>query len=147
MLTGHTASWKLFLPKRWKDPNHVPDTSTGPKYHDHGMTMAHVIHNTSIVILHSRIAYSIPQWYDIVQLPSSCSAETCRLAAMKTASITSKYLGYCPDGRIIAPQFAFCIFISAKALLGMSLWRLCPIVHQTTERASGFSHANVYWLP
>lgn len=108
----------MFLPKRWKDPNHVPDTSTGPKYHDHGMTLAHVMHNTSIIILHSRIAYSIPRWYDIIQLPSSCSAETCRLAAIQTTSITAKYLSFCPDGIIVAPQFAFCIFISAKALLG-----------------------------
>lgn len=108
----------MFLPKRWKDPTHVPCESTGPKYHDHGMTLAHVMHNTSIIILHSRIAYSIPQWYDIVQLPSSASAETCRLAAIETTGITAKYLSFCPDGILVAPQFAFCTFITAKVLLG-----------------------------
>ncbi|KAH6962502.1 hypothetical protein BKA56DRAFT_597818 [Ilyonectria sp. MPI-CAGE-AT-0026] len=139
--------WKLFLPKRWKDPNHVPDTSTGPKYHDHGMTLAHVMHNTSIVILHSRIAYSIPQWYNIVQLPSSSSAETCRLAAMKTASITSKYLDFCPEGSIVAPQFAFCIFINAKVLLihrrhynlpiQSEFWTMVDLLQQMATRWAG----------
>ncbi|CAG9983161.1 unnamed protein product [Clonostachys byssicola] len=111
-------SWKIFLPTRWKDPNRVPNTSTGPKYHDHGMTLAHITHNTSIIILHSLIAYSVPRWYNLVQLPSSSSAETCRLAAIETTSIVGKYLSFCPEGLIVAPQLTFCVFISGKALLG-----------------------------
>ncbi|CAH0050399.1 unnamed protein product, partial [Clonostachys solani] len=134
--------WKIFLPTRWKDPNRVPNTSTGPKYHDHGMTLAHITHNTSIIILHSLIAYSVPRWYNLVQLPSSSSAETCRLAAIETTSIVGKYLSFCPEGLIVAPQLTFCVFISAKAhcynvVLADEFWHIIKILEQMARRWAG----------
>uniref|UniRef100_A0A8H7N700 Xylanolytic transcriptional activator regulatory domain-containing protein n=1 Tax=Bionectria ochroleuca TaxID=29856 RepID=A0A8H7N700_BIOOC len=52
--------WKMFLPRKWSDPNRAPNTSTGPRDLDHNMTLAHVTHNTSMILLHHRIAYPPP---------------------------------------------------------------------------------------
>ncbi|KAF4978139.1 hypothetical protein FZEAL_5437 [Fusarium zealandicum] len=109
--------WKMFLPKKWRDPNRAPNTSTGPHDLDHSMTLAHITHNTSMILLHHRIAYRPAQWRDIVPLPSSCSAETCRLAAAKTSTITETWLRVCPREILVAPQIAFCAYISARVLL------------------------------
>ncbi|RSL51003.1 hypothetical protein CEP54_011647 [Fusarium duplospermum] len=109
--------WKMFLPKKWRDPNRAPDTSTGPHDLDHSMTLAHVTHNTSMILLHHRIAYPPSRQRQVVPLPSSCSAETCRLAATKTSNIAETWLRVCPEKIVVAPQIAFCTFISARLLL------------------------------
>jgi hypothetical protein len=114
------SSWKMFLPKKWRDPNRAPDTSTGPHDLDHSMTLAHVTHNTSMILLHHRIAYPPSRQRQVVPLPSSCSAETCRLAATKTSNIAETWLRVCPEKIVVAPQIAFCTFISARLLLGES---------------------------
>ncbi|VUC33081.1 unnamed protein product [Clonostachys rosea] len=109
--------WKMFLPRKWSDPNRAPNTSTGPRDLDHNMTLAHVTHNTSMILLHHRIAYPPAGWCPNVPLPSACSAETCRLAATKTSNIMEKWLSICPEEIIVAPQMALCTFISARLLL------------------------------
>jgi hypothetical protein len=110
-------SWKMFLPRKWSDPNRAPNTSTGPRDLDHNMTLAHVTHNTSMILLHHRIAYPPAGWCHSVPLPSACSAETCRLAATKTSNIMEKWLSICPEEIIVTPQMALCTFISARLLI------------------------------
>ncbi|KAI8717017.1 Fungal-trans domain-containing protein [Fusarium sp. LHS14.1] len=116
----HLVHWKMFLPKKWRDPNQTPDTSTGPHDLDHSMTLAHVTHNTSMILLHHRIAYPPSRQRQVVPLPSSCSAETCRLAATKTSNIAETWLRVCPKKIVVAPQIAFCTLISARLLLAHS---------------------------
>ena len=87
---------------------------------DPNLTLAHVTHNTSMILLHQRIAYPHRDWPSelAVKLPSACSAETCQVAAMETNNITQKYLRYTPENSPAASQFVFCVFISARVLLG-----------------------------
>lgn len=110
----------MFLPQRWKDSN----VSRQPALvnMDPNLTLAHVTHNTSMILLHQRIAYPEPAWSKIVQLPSFCSAETCQIAAVETANITEKYLRYTDAHYPVANQFAFCVYVSARVLLGMLSW-------------------------
>ncbi|KAI1067849.1 hypothetical protein LB507_010537 [Fusarium sp. FIESC RH6] len=61
--------------------------------------------------------YPAPQWTSIVRMPSAHSAETCQVAAAETATITQKYLKYTPETSPVNSQFAFCVFVSARALL------------------------------
>ncbi|TEA18605.1 putative transcriptional regulatory protein [Colletotrichum sidae] len=107
--------WKMFLPQKWKDSN----ISRQPALinMDPNLTLAHVTHNTSMILLHQRIAYPESHWSNIVKLPSFCSAETCQVAAVETATITQKYLKYTPENCPATSQFAFCVFISARVLL------------------------------
>lgn len=112
-------SWKMFLPQKWKDSN----ISRQPALinMDPNLTLAHVTHNTSMILLHQRIAYPQLEWARIVQLPSTCSAETCQVAAVETANITEKYLRYTPTNSPVNSQFTFCVFMSARVLLGEAL--------------------------
>ncbi|VUC34746.1 unnamed protein product [Clonostachys rosea] len=113
--------WKMFLPHQWKDSNisRQPDAINM----DPNLTLAHVIHNTSMILLHQRIAYPDARWPGDLRLPSSCSAETCQVAAVETTSITQKYLNHTDKLGPVTDQYAFCIFISARALLSKSKTR------------------------
>ncbi|KAJ4259718.1 hypothetical protein NW762_007649 [Fusarium torreyae] len=107
--------WKMFLPQKWKDSN----ISRRPTIinMDPNLTLAHITHNTSMILLHQQIAYPAPQWTSIVRMPSAHSAETCQIAAAETATITRKYLKYTAENSPVNSQFAFCVFVSARALL------------------------------
>ncbi|KAM0236638.1 hypothetical protein ACHAP5_009274 [Fusarium lateritium] len=107
--------WKMFLPQKWKDSN----ISRRPTIinMDPNLTLAHITHNTSMILLHQQIAYPAPQWTGIVRMPSAHSAETCQIAAAETATITHKYLTHTPENSPVNSQFAFCVFLSARALL------------------------------
>ncbi|KAL7920251.1 sugar transporter domain-containing protein [Trichoderma austrokoningii] len=105
--------WKMFLPKQWQDSNVSRDSLVIKM--DPNLTLAHISHNTSTILLHQHVAYPPTGWKDVVKLPSSCSAETCHLAAVETACIVQKYLRYM--GGIVNSQFTFCAFAAARVLL------------------------------
>lgn len=108
------VQWKLFLPPRWKDSNISEDRTVINM--DPNLTLAHITHNTSMILLHHPIAYPAKSWNDYVALPKECSAQTCELAAIETSNIVSKFLTYTPIP-FVNVQFAFCAFVAAKALL------------------------------
>lgn len=108
-------SWKTFLPPRWKDSNISTDGQTVKM--DPNLTLAHLTHNTSTILLHQYIAYPPRELSQLVQLPSSWSAETCRLAAIEIASITAKYLEHVAT-HLVPAQFEFSVFVAARTLLG-----------------------------
>ena len=110
-------SWKMFLPQKWKDSNisRQPTVVTM----DPNLTLAHITHNTSMILLHQRIAYPPLEWLEVVKLPTLSSAETCEAAASETANITQKYMDNSPAQSVVDSQFAFCVFVSARVLLGL----------------------------
>lgn len=118
--------WKLFLPPRWKDSNISPVTEVVDM--DPNLTLAHITHNTSMILLHHPIAYPPKEWNNYVALPKECSAQTCELAAVETTNIVHKFLTH----RVVFVnvQFAFCCFVAAKALLFESQATAKPIKHE-----------------
>jgi len=114
----------MFLPQKWKDSN-VSREPTRVEM-DPNLTLAHITHNTSMILLHQQIAYPSPDLSRIVKMPSMHSAETCQSAAAETATITQKYLKHTSSDSLVNSQFSFCIYISARALLGQSRWILSP---------------------
>lgn len=91
---------------------------------DPNLTLAHITHNTSMILLHQQIAYPPVEWLDLIKLPTLSSAETCETAAAETANITQKYLDNSPHQGIVESQFAFCVFVSARVLLGLLITTL-----------------------
>ncbi|KAF2830408.1 hypothetical protein CC86DRAFT_283479 [Ophiobolus disseminans] len=106
--------WKLFLPPKWKDSNISADQAVVDM--DPNLTLAHITHNTSMIMLHHPIAFPPQEWNNYVALPRDCSAQTCELAAIETSNIVSKFLAHTPIPFVNA-QFAFCAYVAAKALL------------------------------
>lgn len=114
---------------------------------DPNLTLAHATHNTSMILLHQRVAYPPADWANIVKLPSICSAETCQNAAIETQNITAKYLKYTPSDSPVANQFAFCAFVAARVLLvhwryygselPETLWLLVDALDEMAKRWRG----------
>lgn len=123
-LTG--LSWKMLLPQKWKDSNisRQPTVITM----DPNLTLAHITHNTSMILLHQRIAYPPLEWHEVVKLPTLSSAETCETAAAETANITKKFLNHSSLQSIVDSQFPFCVFVSARVLLGLYFLFLCDVL-------------------
>lgn len=104
--------WKMFLPQKWKPNVPKQDSSMDPN-----LTLAHVTHNASTILLHQLIAYPPLSWPFRTRLPSVWSADTCCLAGMEIATITKKYLENTPQSLPLASFFAFCLYIAARAML------------------------------
>lgn len=108
------VQWKMFLPPRWKDSDISQDREIVNM--DPNLTLAHITHNTSMILLHHSIAYPPKDWSDYIALPKDCSAQTCQYAAVETANIVNKFLMHTMIP-FVNTQFAFCTFIAAKVLL------------------------------
>ncbi|KAF2130619.1 hypothetical protein P153DRAFT_338612 [Dothidotthia symphoricarpi CBS 119687] len=125
--------WKLFLPPRWKDSNISLDRTIVDM--DPNLTLAHLTHNTSMILLHHPIAHPPSNWNNIVALPKECSAQTCELAAIETSNIVDKFLAH-TSIPFVNVQFSFCTFVAAKALLyehQASQQTLRPEFHRLTK--------------
>ncbi|KAL4867193.1 hypothetical protein BDV12DRAFT_186842 [Aspergillus spectabilis] len=105
--------WKMLLPQKWT----VNVAQQGSTRMDPNLTLAHVTHNASMILLHQPIAFPLPEWPFKSRLPSLCSMDTCQSAAVEVASITSHYLKSSLPASPLSSQFAFCLFIAARALL------------------------------
>lgn len=129
--------WKMLLPQRWKADSYLEASSSSrqakttnavPLVMDPNLTLAHVTHNASMILLHQLIAFPPPEWAGagaanagMLLLPGACSAETCVAAATEIAAITTNYLRTTPVTLPVASQYAFCVYIAARALLAH--WR------------------------
>ncbi|KAJ5377850.1 uncharacterized protein N7496_005259 [Penicillium cataractarum] len=136
--------WKMFLPRRWKDSN----ISKEPAFvhMDPNLTLAHITHNTSMILLHQSIAYPHVTILDKLRSASSGSAETCQLAASETANIVRKYLQYTPFVGLVNAQFAFCAFISARVMIVHSHIHRAPIPDSYKILLSSLQQMSDRWI-
>lgn len=88
---------------------------------DPNLTLAHISHNTAVVLLHQGIAYPSPEWQTIpINLPSASSADTCLAAAIEVSIIAEEFLRN--TDFLTNPQFAFCLFVCGRMLIAHSLY-------------------------
>ncbi|KAL5603317.1 hypothetical protein FOBRF1_010850 [Fusarium oxysporum] len=116
--------WKMYLPQQWKDSG--ISRKIMPGVMDPSMTLANATHNTSVILLHERIAYPDSELLGL-NLPSQFSAQNCLNAAIETANITTNYLGGSPSARPVPPQMGICAFVSARTLLVHSQYYNTPL--------------------
>ncbi|KAH7174923.1 uncharacterized protein B0J16DRAFT_274314 [Fusarium flagelliforme] len=110
--------WKMLLPKKWK-VNIAQQSSRM----DPNLTLAHVTHNTSMILLHQPIAFPPLDWTFRTRLPSFCSLDTCQAAAIEIATITNHYLQIVEHTGPLSNEFAFCVYLAARVFL--LYWRYC----------------------
>ncbi|CAN6618202.1 hypothetical protein TRVA0_007S01442 [Trichomonascus vanleenenianus] len=111
-LDSMLVRWKNFLPPKWQ---YASATFHGKM--DENLTLAHVTHNTSIILLHQNVAFPPPGLN--FGLPSQNSIQTCIVAANEITTITSNFLVHVKISP--SPQFALCIFVAARILLTHSV--------------------------
>lgn len=117
--------WKLYLPEQWREACALNQDGIM----DPNLTLAHVTHNTAVVLLHQSIAYPMPDWQSSrIRLPSASSSETCLAAATEVAIITEKFLqGW---SGLASPQFAHSLFICGRTLLAHSSYYGVPLLKE-----------------
>ncbi|KAM0130870.1 hypothetical protein ACHAP3_007097 [Botrytis cinerea] len=134
--------WKLFLPPKWREASVLNVDGVM----DPNLTLAHITHNTSVILLHQGIAYPSPQWRSCpIRLPSDSSASTCITAASEVSTIVQNFLLH--STTLTNPQFAFCIFMSARVLHAHAKYHNVPLssdfsvlvssLHEIARRFSG----------
>lgn len=110
-LDAMLVRWKTFLPARWQ----VAGIDATGKM-DENLTLAHIIHNTSVIMLHQNIAYPDAKFRH--RLPSQNAAKTCIVAASEITTIAAKFMANTTC--VIPPALSFCLFVAARALLADS---------------------------
>ncbi|KAF4983957.1 hypothetical protein FZEAL_749 [Fusarium zealandicum] len=110
--------WKMLLPRKWK-----VNIAQHSSRMDPNLTLAHVTHNASMILLHQPIAFPPLNWPFRTRLPSLCSVDTCQAAAVEIATITDHYLKTSDHSSPLTNQFAFCVYVAARVLL--LYWRHC----------------------
>ncbi|CAK7198459.1 hypothetical protein SEUCBS139899_001120 [Sporothrix eucalyptigena] len=117
--------WKLFLPERWRDAN----SRNADNNLDPNLVVAHMTHNTAVVLLHQSIAYPSSEWLSVlpaaIRLPSPSSAETCLAAATEVAAIAAHVLR--GTSLLTNPQIAFCLFVCGRMVLAHSTYYRLPL--------------------
>ncbi|KAF5561336.1 hypothetical protein FPANT_14267 [Fusarium pseudoanthophilum] len=115
-----------------------------PGVMDPSMTLANATHNTSVILLHERIAYPGSELLSL-NLPSHFSAENCLNAAIETANITTKYLGGYPSARAVPPQMGICAFVSARTLLVHSQYYNAPLCNEFQNLMDNLTDMSNRW--
>lgn len=110
-LDAMLVRWKTFLPARWQ----VAGIDATGKM-DENLTLAHITHNTSVIMLHQIIAYPDESFKH--RFPSQNAGKTCVLAAGEIATIARKFIANTTV--VIPPAMSFCLFIAARVLLADS---------------------------
>ncbi|KAI1652460.1 fungal-specific transcription factor domain-containing protein [Daldinia decipiens] len=134
--------WKLYLPEQWREACVLNQDGIM----DPNLTLAHVTHNTAVVLLHQSIAYPLPDWQNSrIRLPSASSSETCLAAATEVAIITEKFLqgSTSPTN----PQFAFCLFICGRMLLAHASYYQVPLLKEFESLVESLLKMSNRWNP
>lgn len=96
---------------------------------DPNLTLAHITHNTAVVLLHQSVAYTSASWAapsGSGGLPSQSSADICLAAATEVATIARHFLGGSPF--LANHQFAFCLFVCGRMLLAHAAYYQVPLM-------------------
>lgn len=111
---------------------------------DSNLTLAHITHNTVVILLHQAIAYPPHHWHSSpVRLPSSSSAETCIEAASEICTLSQQFLLCSPI--LTNPQFSFCMFIAGRMLLAHARYNAVPVPPALDTLISSLFEVSARW--
>lgn len=117
-LDSMLVRWKTFLPPKWQFASVIVDGKL-----DENLTLAHVTHNASVILLHQNVAF--PPAELNITLMSHSSTQTCIAAATEITTIMTNFLTHV--AREVSPQFSFLIFVAARTFLTESLRNKSPL--------------------
>lgn len=121
---------------------------------DAAMTVANATYNTSLVLLHSEIAFPDPSLSCIqIELPSAFSAQVVVAACTEVCSLVSKLFAQRNGDFIVTPMLGVCAFVCGRALLRKSSSRVnipgsYSKSHEETEHWHAYTTplAPEFWL-
>lgn len=116
------TSWKAKLPPRYHRASYDENG-----YMDHNITLAHMTHNTSGILLYQspRAACQLDPTGNHLRSSLMPQARLVKQAAKEIEKICTRFLLH--RRYLVSPQFIFCQFIAARALLAYSSWMMEPL--------------------
>jgi hypothetical protein len=135
------VNWKSRLPTRYQ---HASTDTNG--YMDHNITLAHLTHNTSGILLYQSargLVKMFPSSSNVQQSPVAGHLTLVKQAATEIGMICSRFLLH--RRYIVSPQFCFCQFIAARALLAYSSWTSEPLDDTYETILASLSESSKRW--
>lgn len=139
------TNWKARLPPRYQQASYDDNG-----YMDHNVTLAHLTHNTTGILLY--------QWPQLVCRDTSASASAAaaslhstllpqvslvRQAAKEIAKICTRFLMH--RSYLVSPQFSYCQFVAARALLVYAEWTAEPVDDDYKTISASLAEAAKRW--
>jgi transcription factor-like protein len=111
------TNWKARLPAKY---HHVSYNEDG--YMDHNLTLAHMTHNTSSIMLYQspRALFGLGAPGEALHRTLLPQCAIIKHGAKEIARICTRFLFH--RRYLVSPQFAFCQFAAARALLAYASW-------------------------
>lgn len=116
------TNWKARLPAKY---HHASYNDNG--YMDHNLTLAHMTHNTSIILLYQspRALFSLGAAGEAMHRTLLPQCAIIKHGAKEIARICTRFLFH--RRYLVSPQFAYCQFSAARALLAYANWTAEPV--------------------
>jgi hypothetical protein len=134
------TSWKTRLPPRYQQASYDENG-----YMDHNVTLAHLTHNTSGIMLY--------QWSHAVSCMTTAGANLhptllsqtflIKQAAKEISKICNRFLLH--RHYLMSPQFSYCQFLAARALLAYANWMMEPVDEDYESLCSSLAESARRW--
>lgn len=108
------------------------------------LTLAHMTHNTAVVLLHQAISFPLPDWQTSrIGLPSASSMGICLAAASEVAIIAECFLrrSFAP----VSSQFALCLFLCGRFFLAHSSYKAAPLAPEFDSLVASLTETSNRW--
>ncbi|KAL2202164.1 hypothetical protein CC79DRAFT_1401852 [Sarocladium strictum] len=116
------TNWKAKLPGRYQKASYDDNG-----YMDHNITLAHLTHNTTGILLYHwpYTLWGTSTGNSGLQTSLFSQVLVVKQAAKEIAKISTRFLLH--RRYLVSPQFSFCQFMAARALLAYSQWMMEPL--------------------
>ncbi|KEY70714.1 hypothetical protein S7711_09882 [Stachybotrys chartarum IBT 7711] len=134
------TNWKARLP-----PRHQQASYDENGYMDHNITLAHLTHNTTGILLYHwpYTLYNTSAAGSDLQTALFSHIHVVKQAAKEIAKICTRFL--LRRRYLVSPQFTLCQFIAARALLVYSHWMLEPLDEDFQTLYSSLTESSQRW--
>ncbi|KAA8913054.1 hypothetical protein TRICI_003302 [Trichomonascus ciferrii] len=109
------VNWKKSLPPIWRNRDKKFLDKFGQVIQDPNLSLAHVTHNASVILLHQQVAFPLGfSNSGFIPYSQNNSLKICVSAATEILNAAEDFMNYNPG--VTNPQFSFCLFVSGRLL-------------------------------
>jgi hypothetical protein len=109
------VNWQKSLPPIWRNRDKKFLDKFGQVIQDPNLSLAHVTHNASVILLHQQVAFPLGfSNSGFIPYSQNNSLKICVSAATEILNAAEDFMNYNPG--VTNPQFSFCLFVSGRLL-------------------------------
>lgn len=109
------VNWKKSLPPIWRNRDKKFLSKFGKVIQDPNLSLAHVTHNASVILLHQQVAFPLGfSNSGFIPYSQNNSLKICVAAATEILNATEDFMNNNPG--VSNPQLSFCLFVAGRLL-------------------------------